>query len=102
MVLHRSKRCACAVEEPWSAFANGPVFLDRPPSGDLAPAAVLERARALVGTRWRALTQNCEHFVAIARGEDRRSVQVRSHAAAGAVAFGAGFAVMTALASRLG
>ena len=97
MVIHRSKRRQAAVEEPWAVFANGPVFLERPPSVELPAPVVLARARSLVGSRWRALTQNCEHFVAMARGERRRSGQVRAHAAAAVLALGAGVAAATAL-----
>jgi len=102
MVIHRSKARQLAVEEPWEAFANGPVYLERHPPAGLRPSLVLARARAMIGSEWRMLTQNCEHFVALARGEQVRSGQVRSHAAAAVVALGAGFAAVHALAGPRG
>lgn len=98
MVVHRSKRRQCAVEEPWTVFANGPVYLERPPSMEVPAPVVLGRARSMIGSRWQALTQNCEHFVAVARGEARRSGQVRSHAAAAVLAFGVGVAAVSVVA----
>lgn len=89
-VLHRSKRRELAVEERWVQFANGLVYLDRPPLPDVPATLVLGRARALLGSEWRMVTQNCEHYVAVARGEARRSGQVRSRALTGVAALGAG------------
>ena len=91
-VIHRSKRRGLAVEERWEEFANGPVYLARHAPRGVSGGQVVARARALIGTEWRPLTQNCEHFVAVARGEVVRSGQVRTQVVLGALVAGVGFA----------
>lgn len=62
-VISRSRRVGYAVEEPMSAFAGGRKVIELLPLSDLHPSLVIGNARRLLGTPWRLMDSNCEHFV---------------------------------------
>lgn len=76
MVISNSPNTGGVTEEPWATFAAGnQVMVDGYP-GNLPPLAVVQRARAQIGSRYRLFNWNCEHLVSHAHGLSPRSPQV--------------------------
>ena len=92
MVLSNSARTEGVAEESWDVFAAGQQVLVEGYPGSLSPAAVVYRARALVGTKYHLLNWNCEHLVSYAHGMAPRSPQVAIVIAAALIAGLAAFA----------
>jgi hypothetical protein len=102
-ILHASDLYGHVVETTATEFvqkAVGPVrFVSYP--GGLPPGEVLHRARAKLGTKYRALTANCEHFTTGVHGLPPDSPQIRGWAALGVLsAVAVGAIVVAATADR--
>src|SRR5690348_11485574 len=76
MVISASARSGVACEELWDAFSSGKPVRDEGYPDLLPPWEVLRRARALMGREYRLLEFNCDHFVALAHGQEARSPQL--------------------------
>lgn len=102
-ILHASDLYGRVVETEAGEFvqrAVGPVrFVGY--LGDLPPADVLQRARARIGERYRALTANCEHYTTGVHGLPPDSPQARGFAILGLLSAAAlGVIVVAATADR--
>lgn len=76
MVISNSARRGGVHEEPWDVFAQGkPVTVEKSHS-DMPRREAVTQARSRIGTRYDALTWNCEHLVSDARGFRPSSPQV--------------------------
>ena len=70
MVISASARAGRVREEPWAVFAGGRPVWDEGYPSQLPNSEVMRRARSLIGSPYRLLAFNCDHFVAFAHGED--------------------------------
>lgn len=86
MVLSNSARARGVAEEPWEVFSAGQAVLVEGYPGSLAPRAVVQRARSLVGTQYDLLRWNCEHLISYAHGLTPKSPQVAVVMAAALIA----------------
>jgi len=76
LVISASARAGVASEEPWDTFSAGdPVQDDGYPS-TLPRWEVLRRARMMIGRQYILLKFNCDHFVALAHGQEPKSPQL--------------------------
>ena len=76
LVTSSSFRRGMAVEEPMGAFSSGKDVTLLGFRGTLPPVQCAARARSMIGRRW-TLDLNCEHFVAVACGEEPTSPQLQ-------------------------
>lgn len=75
-VISNSHRAGRVVEEPLPTFVSGGEPRIVGYLGKLSPVEVLRRARSLIGTKWKLLSWNCEHFVRWAHGLKPTSPQL--------------------------
>lgn len=79
MVVHNAKEDGVVLDS-WDRFCNGaPVYIIQ----NAVPGTegeVLQRALSYIGTNYDLLSFNCEHFAAIAHGEQPRSQQLANAA----------------------
>ena len=78
MVISASARAGGVYEEPWEVFSAGKAVVDEGYLSMLVRSRVLQRAKRLIGTSYRLFDFNCDHLVALALGEEPRSVQLRA------------------------
>jgi hypothetical protein len=85
MIISNSARAGGVAEESWDEFAAGhEVSIDESPSV-LNPWEVVARARSRVGSKYRVLDWNCEHFVSFAQGFEPHSPQMALVVCLGAI-----------------
>lgn len=85
-VISRSKRIGYAKEELMSEFVGDREVVELPPLSNLHPSLVIANARRLLGTPWRLMDANCEHFVYECFGMKPQSPQLQVWAVLGGVA----------------
>jgi hypothetical protein len=77
MVISASARAGAVCEESWDVFSDGKQVFDGGYPSQLPQWDVLHRARMLIGRRYQLIEFNCDHFVALAHGdEEPRSPQL--------------------------
>jgi hypothetical protein len=84
-IISNTRRMGGVTEEPQLAFANDrePYLVSEPQEGS---AAILARARELLGRPYDVATYNCEHFVTEVMGDGSKSPQLRVVGAVGGLA----------------
>ena len=75
-VISASARAGCVCEEPWEVFTAGKQAVDEGYPSVLPTWEVLQRARQLIGTPYRILEFNCDHFATLAHGAEPQSTQL--------------------------
>ncbi len=93
MVISASARAGVACEEPWELFSGGSEVQDEGYPGTLPKWQVLQRARMMIGRGYLLLKFNCDHFIAIAHGQEPRSPQLGATIAVAFVAMIVGAAM---------
>jgi len=75
-VIHSSKRLKKVVQESLANFCDGNPWWVSNIKGQRSAGDVVAWARSQIGQRWDLLDANCEHFVRVAHGLKKQSVQV--------------------------
>lgn len=75
-VISNSGRHGGVVEQTLDEFSCGQIPKRVGYLGSLGPWEVERRARSMLGMRYSALVQNCEHFAYWAHGEEPKSPQI--------------------------
>ncbi|MGY0215784.1 lecithin retinol acyltransferase family protein [Endozoicomonadaceae bacterium StTr2] len=90
-VIHNSRKRGRVTRETLEDFADGRDIVVSDIMGD-DPDDAVKQAEKLLGTRYRVMSENCEHFVRHVHGLNKESRQIQQYVLA---AVGAGTALLT-------
>ncbi|WP_461536593.1 lecithin retinol acyltransferase family protein [Spongorhabdus nitratireducens] len=90
-VIHNSRKRGKVTRETLEDFADGRDIIVSDIMGD-DPDNAVRQAKKLLGTRYRVMSENCEHFVRHVHGLNKESRQIQQYVLA---AVGAGTALLT-------
>lgn len=81
-VTHNSPRNKQVVEEPIESFSSGNSVRRHDIMSPLSREQICQNAKSMIGTQYKLLSQNCEHFVRTVLGLKPESLQLQKYSIA--------------------